>query len=574
MNTTPSTNASKFASGCPRARPERCRPTPTSAPGSPDGASIGRPEQQVIQNGTFSPDTDLDARIHAFVRGWNDRRPHRMHKDRRRHPPEGQPPTNFKHGLTDMQNCDKGPAQPRRSYPPTRTVVDARGETRVTLLRPNVHNLVIAGPDGSGKTARLHETIGAGQANHVHTVEPMGGTDTWASLDTPPKSMADWVSIWRSIFLMTTLTHINAHQSKLSAARARTLQEMRDNLFASLFKSGTFKNIHTVATRMAIGTKTLQTFEERSSWEDIQTFLFRLPTRERTITTQLIDHFDQYFDNEPQLSIKVQASLAHYLLLQERATSSVHTRLTIRNVVRDYWLRAKGFDLAAEPGYIDVRDSVEDLEALFRESMSKNLDCRAETGYWVEADEIPVPQRATVEDAVSYVMRHTLLTRSDMIRMADSLSKHRLLQTTPLPISTWKRIVNQRAYETAMMELHQAASDLRSLVPIGQTPPSQDSTIESIRDMIRDLSTEIVPTERLQDRVSHLPVTLLPNMIDVLWRHRLILLAPEDEVRAYCSASSIDRWDPMAPRYRFHPALVEYCGISVPHGKVSIEYLH
>lgn len=437
------------------------------------------------------------------------------------------------------------------------------------------HNIVISGPDGSGKTELLRSTLERGQGAHVHEVEPMGGSEVWSRLDTPPMHPGQWDEVWRKIFLIVSLTQVNAHKNRLSPLSNATLSELRQPLHPQIFAHYNFKNFFTIASRISYEPQPLKTFEARRTWEDVELFLTRMPAREKVVATQWIDNFDQYFDNQPQLLMKVQASLAHYLLRHDAATSLIHTGLTIRSVTRDYWLKTTGHDLASSPGYREVRDDKENLKAIFQEELVRDLDNESHVGEFEEKTSIWVPQRDATEDFFEYILRHTFLTRAGVRRMASSLARLRNTYRGPLPDAFVRRSINERAFENAQMEVHQIASDLRALSRSTSNPPSQETTISILKDMIHDLGSELVTRDDLQDRMSNLPDALVPPMLDTLWRHRLLLVAPDDDPStAYCSASSTDRWDPTATRFRFHPALIELCSIKVTQGANKIEYLH
>jgi len=435
------------------------------------------------------------------------------------------------------------------------------------------HNLVVAGPDGSGKSDFMRSQQPPGHGNHTHEVEPAGGSEVWARLDEPAVRPGQWESTWRKVFLVMCLSQLNAHRQKLSPGNLQALDELVRYLHPQIFEHRSFKNIYTIASRFAYEPQPLRTFEAHRTWEDVELFLTRLPKRQQVPATQWIDNFDQYFDNQPQLLIKVQASLAHYLLRQEPATSLIHTSLSIRGATRDYWLRTTGHDLAESPAYHDVRDEKSSLVALFDQTIEMNTAGPVHGKRVLQDDVIYVPEREHEEHFVEYALRHTFLTRSSVRRMASSLAQARRSTGKVLSPEAVRRLINERAHENALMEVYQAASDLRALVQSNHEPPGQETTVSIVKDMLRDLGSEVFTWDAIQDRISRLPDSLVPYMMESLWRHRLLLISPEAQEKAYCSASSTDHLGSGAPRLRLHSSLLEYCGIFPERGRYQLEYL-
>ena len=74
--------------------------------------------RQAIRRGTFRSVKDLNAKIRAFIDGWNDDAPPvRLDQDRRRNPHESQPSNDFElRPLALQKNYETGrPSQPSRS---------------------------------------------------------------------------------------------------------------------------------------------------------------------------------------------------------------------------------------------------------------------------------------------------------------------------------------------------------------------------------------------------------------------------------------------------------------------------
>jgi hypothetical protein len=483
-------------------------------------------------------------------------------------------------GLLETLAIVRAPAEPTPS--PSLAQVAARGApgskalggaARVAPRSPN--NAVISGASGSGRTAVLQGNRPPGHANHTHDDLPMGSPEIWTRLTDGAEGVAHLETLWRQILLLVCLTQVHAHRERLTAENSGKLDSLMEALPPQLFRHPGLKTPFTIASALAFSPQSLRdAFAMRVTWDDVATFLSRLKARERISASLLIDDVDQFFDNDPQLMIQVISTLARQILRHDQACGLVRTRLVIRNSIRDYWLKAKGEDLAQLPGFIDMESSKSALRRLYEDSTQQNAHLWVGGAALAISEKVHVHHRAADEELFEYVVRHTYMTPKSLKKVLDSLIHRRAQSESPLTNDEIVRIVNDRAWESAVMCLHQVASDVRAMVPRhGPEVPIQATTEDAVLKLVRQHADELITRDQLETSLSRLSLPFAPYLIDALWRHRLLLYAPANDSRAYCSGSSSDRLDYANQELRFHPSLIEIGRLRTHPGVMTLEYL-
>ena len=447
---------------------------------------------------------------------------------------------------------------------------------------------VISGSPGSGKSRLMREArreLGANWAMPRQPMVPL--TPTWRSIALPVVSIAYWEGVWRILLLASIASFVNSRRASYGREYLEFFDDVYHRLPHDLNRQAVHRHPLSILKILASDwTNTeparRQRAVEAAIWDELEDVLRSEDTYCAGSLLIMIDHLDDYFDNNPSVMAEAQAGLARYLcrLSDDPLASSTKLRILIeiRHTTNNFLIRVAGTGISHHRAFVETKWTKEAIRQLLDASLAEASGA-ATIAALSGSTEIPVPRRRVSEGPDEYVLRHTTLTPRDVEQLVVALSAQPK-GDEGLGNERLRYVVSECAEILALAMVHQVVSDLRAMsgmAAIGTRDPvdggaAQERLKIELRRQIEHLRREDITWEDLQRLVDDWDEKSRPYLTDCLWAYRLIGRLSGDDAVLRISRSISDRLGD-GKAFMLHPILHDLCSLDALEEVITLEYV-